>query len=66
MIPKRATPINAKQLLEQQNTPESRFVLRAMAITASRGGTPKASYENGQFVFTYPDGTRTIGGRVQS
>jgi len=52
------------ELLTMQGTPESRFVLSGMRLTASRGGHPTCAYEDGiGIVFTYPDGTRTSGGK---
>jgi hypothetical protein len=56
--------MNVRETLKRQNTPEARFVLRAMQITEAHGGHPTATYEEGiGIVFTYPDGTRTSGGK---
>jgi len=51
-----------KNILRKRNTAESRFALAGIAVTEKHGGRPKASMEDGQIVFTYPDGTRTVGG----
>jgi hypothetical protein len=52
-----------KERLADLVTPEARFVLRAMAVTESHGGHPSCSIgDDGQLVFTYPDGAKTCGG----
>lgn len=60
---KRGQKIDTRKRLEQMNTPEARFVLRALRIQDSHGGQPTASIgPDGQIVFTYPDGVKTCGG----
>jgi len=49
--------------LQQMGTPEARFVLAGMRRTESHGGHPTTTIEDGRLVFTYPDGTRTSGGK---
>ncbi len=56
--------LTSKKLLERMDTPESRFMLAGIAMREKRGGWPTCSVENGAIVFTYPDGTRTSGGRT--
>jgi hypothetical protein len=60
------TPGSARKLLARLQTPESRFMLRGLALQAARGGPPTATIEQGAIVFTYPDGTRTSGGYTLS
>ena len=62
----KATGADVDRFMELRNTPEDRFALAAKRVRESRGGYPKATYEGGQFVFTYPNGTKTIGGKVVS
>ncbi len=45
------------------DTQESRFLAAASTVTATHGGRPTATIEHGVIVFTYPDGTRTVGGK---
>ena len=52
----------AETIMRKRNSPEDRFVLRALAITRQRGGLPTTTIEDGRIVFTYPDGTRTVSG----
>jgi hypothetical protein len=59
----RVQTASARTRLQQQDTPEARFALAALAQRESHGGAPTASSEGGRIVFTYPDGTKTCGGR---
>lgn len=49
--------------LVSRNTAADRFTLAAIKQLEERGGRPTAELVDGKIVFTYPDGTRTCGGR---
>ena len=57
------TNAQALAVMQKRNSAEDRFVLRAMAITAARGGRPTARLaSDGTIEFVYPDGSITRSG----